>query len=94
MTSEDEISAIRTRLTALNTKAYYLLVALSFLYYRQGQTAARSLKTALILTAFVAAVPVQDWVQRLCTLEWIRRQKVVFLCIAFVATVWWVLRTS
>ena len=61
MTEEEEIKAIRDRLTALNTKAYYLLVALSFLYYKEGATAAILscwLKTALVLTASVAAVPV------------------------------------
>jgi hypothetical protein len=70
-----------------------LLVALSFLYYRQGQNAARSSKAALILTAFVAAAPVQDYVKNLSKLEWIRRLKVVCLWLAFISTVLWVVRS-
>jgi len=64
---------IRERLKDLNTKAYYLLVALSFLYYKRADAAATSLKVALTLTALVAVAPVQDWVESDRKLEWIRR---------------------
>jgi len=77
---------IRDRLKDLNTKAYYLLVALSFVY-RTNQ--AFSLKCAITLTAFVAVLPVQDYVRSERTLEIIRAIKVAFLALAFIFTLWW-----
>ncbi|HLM81075.1 MAG TPA: hypothetical protein VK302_10625 [Terriglobales bacterium] len=85
---------IRERLSALNTKAYYLLVALSFLYVKQSGAAASSLKAALTLTAGVAVAPVQDWVESKRKLEWIRRGKVAFLWCALFFTLWWVWKVS
>ena len=84
---------LRDRLTALNTKAYYLLVALSFLYFKKGESSL-SLKIALGLTAIVACLPVQDWVNSDRGLEWLRRGKVLFLTIALVFTLWWVFLIS
>jgi hypothetical protein len=85
---------IRDRLKDLNTKAYYLLVALSFLYFRSGSAAATSLKIALILTAMVAVAPVQDWVESDRKLEWLRRFKVGCLVVALLSTVYWVWAVS
>ena len=81
---------IRERLKDLNTKAYYLLVALSFLYFKGTGAVAFSLKAALTLTAFVAVAPVQDWVESDRKLERIRRLKVACLWVAFGFTVFWV----
>ena len=52
-----EPAATGSRLNALNTKAYYLLVALSFIYRMNPTT---SLKFAFTLTAVTAVLPVQD----------------------------------
>ncbi len=79
---------IRERLKDLNTKAYYLLVALSFVY-RTGHDS-RALKLALTLTAIVAVLPVQDYVKSTVCLERIRFVKVVLLIAAMVSTVVWV----
>lgn len=63
-------SLIKDRLRELNTKAYYLLVALSFLYFRGTDSAAFLLKIAISLTAAAAVPPLQDfftserWVNR------------------------------
>ena len=90
----EQLAPIRKRLTDLNTKAYYLLVALSFLYIKYSGTVALSLKAALTLTAAVAVAPVQDWIESARKLEWIRRGKVVFLWLALFFTLWWVWRVS
>lgn len=82
---------VRSRLTELNTKAYYLLVALSFLYRTNP---ALSFKLALTLTAFVAALPVQDYVQSERALRFLRNFKITFLTAAFACTVWWVWCTA
>jgi hypothetical protein len=79
---------IRDRLKDLNTKAYYLLVALSFLY--NGSNASWLLKLALTLTAVVAVTPVQDWITSDRKLESIRRWKVVFLGAALVLAICWI----
>jgi hypothetical protein len=83
---------IRERLKDLNTKAYYLLVALSFLYGRRMDTPTLSLKIAITLTALVAVLPVQDYVPDTWArlLKGIRFGKVVSLIAAFGFTLWWV----
>jgi hypothetical protein len=78
---------LRSRLTELNTKAYYLLVALSFLYRTNP---ALSFKLALTLTAFVAALPVQDYVHSERALMCLRIFKITFLTAAFACTIWWI----
>jgi hypothetical protein len=83
-----DTAEIRTRLTELNTKAYYLLVALSFIYRTNP---ALSFKLALTLTAFVAVLPVQDYFfhsDRALTI--IRNLKIAFLTAALACTVWWI----
>jgi len=85
-----EMEDLRARLETINTKAYYLLVALTFLYYKTGASAARSLKVALILTTFFAATPVQDYVMSCSVLKFIQALKVTCLWFAFLATTWWV----
>jgi hypothetical protein len=83
----DPRSEIRERLKDLNTKAYYLLVALSFVY-RMNPTL--SLKLAFSLTAFVAVFPLQDYVESTFKLEIIKALKVGCLGFAFLFTVCWV----
>ncbi len=84
----------RDRLKELNTKAYYLLVALSFLYYRRSDAVATSLKVAVTLTAMVAVAPVQDWVKSDGLLEFIRRFKVACLIVALAFTLYWIWAVS
>ena len=78
---------IRERLKDLNTKAYYLLVALSFVY-RTNPTF--PLKLAFFLTAIVAVAPVQDWVESENWLKYIRFGKVVCLYAALLCTIFWI----
>jgi hypothetical protein len=80
---------IRERLKDLNTKAYYLLVALSFLYGRSTGAPSYSLKIAIVLTAAVAVPPIQDYVPE-TWLRGIRLSKVIMLWAAFVSTLSWV----
>jgi hypothetical protein len=77
------------RLNQLNTKAYYLLVALSFLYSRSAATI--SLKWAITLTAFAAVLPVQDYVtQKSMWLSHVFRWfKVIALTTALGFTMYW-----
>lgn len=84
----DTVQPIRDRLTQLNTKAYYLLVALSFLYRPEPVLA---YKLAITFTAVVAVLPVQDyfytsglWLGRLRVL------KVILLTAALFCTIWWI----
>lgn len=79
---------IRDRLRDLNTKAYYLLVALSFIYTRTNATFA--LKCALTLTGFVAVLPVEDWITSRRKLEGIRVGKVTCLVLALISALVWV----
>jgi len=79
---------LRDRLRDLNTKAYYLLVALSFVY--GTSSGSRRLKAALTLTALVAVVPVQDYIEKVSSLEWVRRFKILGLILALACTLWWV----
>ena len=85
---------IRERIKDLNTKAYYLLVALSFLYFRRTDVVATSLKIAITLTAFAAVAPVQDWVEPDILLEFIRCIKVACLSVALAFTLYWVWSVS
>jgi len=78
---------IRTRLRELNTKAYYLLVALTFAY---GTKPGLPVKLAFTLTAVVAVLPVQDWITSPNKLEAIRRTKVALLVLALGCVLWWV----
>jgi len=52
---------IRERIKDLNTKAYYLLVALCFVY--RTDSGSRLLKSAFTLTAIAAVLPVQDYIE-------------------------------
>ena len=83
---KESLMEIRDRLRDLNTKAYYLLVALSFVY-RTNPTA--SLKCAFTLTALVAVLPLQDYIESPRKLEGIRIFKVVCLVAALAFTLWW-----
>jgi hypothetical protein len=88
--AKDNECCLRERLTALNTKAYYLLVALSFLYTKNSASAApRSLKWAITLTALVAVLPLQDYVP-LSALKCIRFLKVITLAAALVFTLFYI----
>jgi len=80
----------RDRLRDLNTKAYYLLVALSFLYVRRGSAATIFLKLALTLTALVAVAPVQDFTNSDPWLWRMRVGKIVCLWLALVFALLWV----
>jgi hypothetical protein len=79
---------IRNRIKDLNTKAYYLLVALSFVYVRSPES--RSLKLALTLTAITAVLPVQDYVKSPFSLECLRTAKVICLTAALFFAVFWI----
>ena len=85
-----EIEQLRGRLATLNTKAYYLLVALSFVYLSRTKPTF-SLKLALTLTAIVAALPVQDYnyfsPRWLAAMRW---TKVGCLTAATLFALWWV----
>ncbi|SRR6266567_8218685 len=97
MNTDRDIAMIRRRIGELNAKAYYLLVALSFLYSK-ANTPSWSLKIAIVLTAFVAVAPVQDvfeccpWYRRyLCIVRW---GKVVILWAAFFCMLYWIVYVS
>jgi hypothetical protein len=79
--------AIRDRLRDLNTKAYYLLVALSFVYRTNSATWA--LKLAFALTAIVAVAPVQDFTDSVFWLKLIRNGKIALLGAALIFTLVW-----
>ncbi len=87
MTEIIEPLKIRDRLRDLNTKAYYLLVALSFVYRTNP---ALSLKWAFTLTAIVAALPVQDFFKSSTMLEAFRIFKVACLVFALGFALVWV----
>jgi hypothetical protein len=88
MDTTDPTANIRHRLKDLNTKACYLLVALSFVY---GKNATLFLELALILTAVVAVLPVQDYFRSERWLNRIHWSKVALLTAAFLCTLGWVL---
>ena len=86
--TEVPLLPIRERIKDLNTKAYYLLVALSFVYrYSQGVI---PVKLAISLTILSAILPVQDYVTSARTLEWMRSMKVIFLAAALICTLIWI----
>ena len=82
------LNELKERLRDLNTKAYYLLVALCFLY---RTNVAGSLKAAMVLTALTAVLPLQDILKSKRELEFVRWGKVSLLFVALVFTIWWVL---
>ena len=79
---------IRERIRDLNTKAYYLLVALSFIYRTSFES--HSLKWAFTLTALAAVLPVQDYVKSRFLLECFRALKAIALTIALVCAIFWI----
>lgn len=83
------IPEVRCRLRDLNTKAYYLLVALSFIYGR-GNEGACSLKIALSLTAVSAVLPVQDLAKTITSSRIIQGGKIVCLTLALIFTLYWI----
>lgn len=85
-----DLIEIRNRLRDLDTKAYYLLVALSFIYGR-GNEGVRSLKLALSLTAISAVLPLQDFVKTRTTLRAIQTGKIAFLVFALVSILYWII---
>ena len=88
MTNLEAPVPIRDRIRDLNTKAYYLLVALSFIYGRNP--GANSLKCAISLTALVAVLPIQDYLKSRFWLECFRTGKVIGLTIALIFTIFWI----
>lgn len=84
---DDGSKPMRDRLKELNTKAYYLLVALSFLYRASSSVL---LKLALTLTAIVAVLPLQDYMSSDKTLGRLKWGKVVLLTLALVFALLWV----
>ncbi|MGB8885473.1 MAG: hypothetical protein WCC87_02055 [Candidatus Korobacteraceae bacterium] len=92
MTDKVPLPPIRERIKDLNIKAYYLLVALSFIY--RTSSGSHSLKWAFALTAVAAVFPVQDYVESAFWLECFRAVKVIFLAAALVFTVFWIWTAS
>lgn len=88
-THESHLVPLRERLKDLNTKAYYLIVALSFLYGKSTTSSTLLLKSALILTALVAVLPVQDYIKSERKLEWIRGFKIFLLVLALICMILW-----
>ena len=86
------LDRLRKRLGDLNTKGYYLLVALSFLYFRGGTSGTSfQLKLALTLTSLAAVLPLQDYFQgNICWLLFARWFKVFLLSAALLFTLWWI----
>ena len=90
------LEKVRKRLGDLNTKAYYLLVALSFLCFHgsaPGSGISLPLKWALTLTGLAAVLPLQDLLEtNICWLSFARWFKVSLLTIALGCTLWWIWR--
>ena len=84
--------AVRERIKDLNTKAYYLLVALSFIY--RTSSGSHSLKWAITLTAVSAVLPVQDYVTSTLWLECMRLLKVVCLTASLAFAIFFVWTTT
>jgi uncharacterized membrane protein YjfL (UPF0719 family) len=88
---------LKERLVELNQKAYYLLVALSFLFVLGGksnnsnwQQFSLPIKVALSFTLFAAVIPLQDFVPKENSfLQLVRWFKVVMLIIALAFTLFW-----
>lgn len=88
-TAQDPLDHVKARLMALNTKGYYLLVALTFLYTK-SETPAFSLKAAVVLTITAAVPPLQDfWADSYAWLNAVRCFKAIFLWLAFFSTLFW-----
>jgi hypothetical protein len=83
---------IRDRIRDLNTKAYYLLVALSFIY--RTSSGSHSLKWAFTLTAISAVLPVQDYITSALWLECMRTLKVVCLTASLAFTIFFIWTTT
>jgi hypothetical protein len=79
---------LRDRIKELNTKAYYLLVALSFIY--RASFSSYLLKWAFTLTALVAVLPVLDYVESKFLLAVIRFLKAIGLVAALIFTLVWI----
>jgi hypothetical protein len=88
MADAEPLPSIRERIKDLNTKAYYLLVALSFVY--RTSSGSHLLKWALTLTALAAVLPVQDYLTSTCSLEFIRVLKLISLVLALTCTLLWI----
>jgi predicted membrane protein len=88
MTDTVSPSPLRERIKDLNTKAYYLLVALSFIYRTSSES--HLLKWALTLVAISAVFPVLDYVKSTYLLEIIRAMKVIFMTVALIFTLCWI----
>jgi hypothetical protein len=95
--TDDVQKELKERLTELNQKAYYLLVALSFLFVLGGksnngnwQHDSLPIKVALTFTTFAAVIPLQDFVPKEnAWLQLVRWFKVVMLIIASAFTLFW-----
>ena len=95
--TDDVQKELKERLTELNQKAYYLLVALSFLFVLGEKTNngnwqhdSLPIKVALTFTTFAAVIPLQDFVPKENTwLQLVRWFKVVMLIIASAFTLFW-----
>jgi hypothetical protein len=79
---------IRKRLGDLDTKGYYLLVALSFIY-RSG-SATWLLKLAFTLTALAVIPPVQDFTESDIWLRKMQRGKTALLYGALICALLWI----
>jgi hypothetical protein len=79
---------IRKRLGDLNTKGYYLLVALSFIY--RSESATWLLKFAFTLTALAVVPPVQDFTESVFLLKRLRCFKTVLLYGALICGLLWI----
>jgi hypothetical protein len=88
MTNAESLPPIRERIRDLNTKSYYLLAALSFVY-RLGSES-YLLKWALTLTALAAVLPVLDYVKSGTSLEVIRTSKVICMVLALIFLICWI----
>jgi len=88
------LETTKNRLGELNTKAYYLLVALSFLCFHgsaPGIEIPLPLKWALTLTSVAAVLPLQDiFAKQTWWLHLVKWFKVLLLFVALVFTIWWV----
>jgi hypothetical protein len=81
-------TCVRKRLGDLDTKGYYLLVALSFIY-RSGPEA-WLLKLAFTLTALAVVAPVQDFTESDWWLRRMRDGKTLFLYGAMICALLWI----
>ena len=77
---------IRKRLSDLNTKGYYLLVALSFIYRSESAT----WLLAITLTALAVVPAVQDFTESSVGLKRFRDAKTVLFYGALVSARFWI----